>query len=366
MKIRAERPLLADTLTWVAQAIQKRPNIPILAGVRLAASEGVLTISGYDYEISHTARLTAEVISEGECVVSGHFLRDIVASLRGASVELVVDGSMLTITAGRSTYRTQVMRGDDYPTLPTLPTPVGTLPAEVLAYAITTCKAPIEDVSPTEGLRGLHVEADGNEVVFVGMRSSVGIEFTAEWAGTPFACTVPIKMIEPATRGLSGDVTIGHEGGTVGLSDGRRSVTMRTFDHVYVAWRKAIRPAADDLVEALVDVDALAEIVKRAGSLSDDKVPLVLSVDHGEILVEVQGAEHAGADAVAAEANGETRVGMAPKFLLEALNAMPAGQVRLGFGSNANGRLTPVMVRPVHTDDRVAFVAPRRLPGDVR
>src|SRR5690242_2739192 len=105
MKIRAERAALAEALGWVARALPKNPPMPVLAGVRVSASEGVVRLSAFDYETQHTAAIEATVGDDGECVVPGLFLRDAIAGGRGAEVDLVLDGNQLEIASGRSTYR---------------------------------------------------------------------------------------------------------------------------------------------------------------------------------------------------------------------------------------------------------------------
>lgn len=357
MKIRASRPELADALSWVSQVVPKRPNLPVLAGVRLTAHEGVLTISGFDYEASHQARVTVDVVGEGECVASATFVRDVVNSLRGTEVELVVDGDRLTIQAGRATYRTQVLAVGDYPTLPALPQPVGTIDAKVLSSAITTCRAPIDDLSVHEKTRGLRLEADGDVLTTVGLQPAMVIAATSPWSPREdLACTVPVRALEAAAKGLTGEVTLRRTGGLFGLNDGHRAVTMRIFDMPYAPWNQVIRDPGADAFAATVDVDDLADAVKRAGAVARDTA-LVLTIDAGEISIKAAGGEHGGAEHVVIESDGELTLGMDWRLFLDTLGAMPPGKVRLGF----EGAMRVVSVRPVADDSRVAVVMPRRL-----
>jgi DNA polymerase-3 subunit beta len=129
MKIRAERSALADALTWVSQAISKKPMNVVLSGVRIVASGEHITLSAFDYDVSHEARVAAEVVGEGECLVSAAFVRSIVASMRAKDVELVLDGDVLTISSGKAAYTTRTLKIEDYPTLPPSPPTVGTIEA---------------------------------------------------------------------------------------------------------------------------------------------------------------------------------------------------------------------------------------------
>ena len=60
MKIRVDRDVLAEALAWVARALPTRPVVPVLSGLRLDAGTR-LTLSCFDYEVSATAQIQAEV-----------------------------------------------------------------------------------------------------------------------------------------------------------------------------------------------------------------------------------------------------------------------------------------------------------------
>ena len=143
MKITAERAPLADAVSWVAQAIPKNSQAPALAGMKLTAAEGSLTLQAFDYDVSHTATigdLDVSVASEGECLVSGKFVREIVASLKGKAIELVLDNSALTISAGRASYRTRVLNLGDFPHLPKRPAEVGKISGARLAAMVASAR----------------------------------------------------------------------------------------------------------------------------------------------------------------------------------------------------------------------------------
>ncbi len=68
MKIRVDRDVLAEALGWVARALPTRPVVPVLSGLRLDAGTG-LTLSCFDYEVSATAQIEAEVGEPGTVIV---------------------------------------------------------------------------------------------------------------------------------------------------------------------------------------------------------------------------------------------------------------------------------------------------------
>ena len=68
MKIRVDRDVLAEALAWVARALPTRPVVPVLSGLRLEAGTS-LTLSCFDYEVSATAQVEAEIGEPGTVIV---------------------------------------------------------------------------------------------------------------------------------------------------------------------------------------------------------------------------------------------------------------------------------------------------------
>ena len=52
MKLRVDRDVLAEAVTWTARSVPVRPPVPVLAGVRLEADESSLVLASFDYEVS--------------------------------------------------------------------------------------------------------------------------------------------------------------------------------------------------------------------------------------------------------------------------------------------------------------------------
>lgn len=75
MKFRVERDVLSEAVAWVVRGLSNRPPVPVLAGVLLTADEeGTLTLSAYDYEVSATVTVEAEVTEGGQVLVLGRLL----------------------------------------------------------------------------------------------------------------------------------------------------------------------------------------------------------------------------------------------------------------------------------------------------
>jgi len=122
VKLRVERDVLADGVAWAARALPSRPSLPVLSGLMLDASNGVLTISSFDQDVSARVDIDADVATKGRTLVSGRLLADITRSLQAKPVELDVVGSHVAITCGRSSFNLPTLPVEDYPRIPDMPT----------------------------------------------------------------------------------------------------------------------------------------------------------------------------------------------------------------------------------------------------
>ena len=366
MKIRAERKALADTITWVAKAIPKNFALPALAGIRLRAEGDHLTLSAFDYNVTHEARIPVEVASEGECLVSGAFLRTIVAAMSGKHVELVLDGGLLAVSSGRSNYRAQSMIMEDYPTLPEQPPAMGVLDGDVLADAVLGCMGPIDDNNPTEAVRGLRIEA-GDVLDFVGLEGRFVANRSLEWTGDAFEATIPGEAASAAVSGLAGAVTIGASDSAVSFADAHHRVVIRKLAIEFAQWRKVIRAESDDRFAVEVDRDELAEAVKRASLLTrsaKDEARVALTIEADSIEVTTSDDTAGGSEVVDADSSGREVIHFNPTLLVRALAAVPDGPVRLGIGTRRSPDVAAFMtIRPAQMqvgNEALAIIAARK------
>jgi hypothetical protein len=91
VKVTIDRAELTAVTEWAAQALPSRTPTPILAGIRLAADDGTLTASAFDYDAAATAVCGVE--EPGEVVVPRPPARvDDRQPARRASLGLVTGG----------------------------------------------------------------------------------------------------------------------------------------------------------------------------------------------------------------------------------------------------------------------------------
>lgn len=372
MKVRIEKKALADALAWVAAAVPKRPRSPVLTGIKVSAEGDEVVLRAFDYDIGHTARVPADVVTEGGALVSGHFLGMIVAGLQGATVELVVDRPNLLISSGRSSFRARLMVAEDYPALPDFPPRVGIVDGDVLEGLIKATSAPATDDGPFEQTIGLHLESDDAGLWAVGAPSTPTSVHAAvaEWVeDAPFSTTVPSAGLIAAVKGLSGSVELAATEGVFALRDNTRTVTLRTFTAEYLRgqWRGLLKnAAAKSAYYVTTDAAALAGALKRAAALGGDGkegyVGLVIEPD--SITVTGHAEIGDGEEVIEADGNASTYLGMNANLAVMGLAAVGG---RVSIGVPVEGEMPPskpLYLTPADSDAVQVVVMPRRWMGD--
>ena len=154
MKVEVNSSALSDAVAWTTRIIPSRPASPILAGVRMEASDGTLKLSAFDYEVSARNHIEAGIDESGTALVLGKLLADITKSLPSEKTYLSTEGSKMTITSGKSTFSLQLMPDSEYPDLPAVPEPMGQVDAETFIQSISQS---IVAVSREESLSLIHI-----------------------------------------------------------------------------------------------------------------------------------------------------------------------------------------------------------------
>lgn len=336
MKVTVEHKPLTTALTWVAKAIASRPPNEILKGVKLTASEsGHLTLFGTDFEAWLSMQVEAEVEEPGEVVVPAHFLRDMVAALSGKQVELAVDGSALSIKAGRSQYRAPIFPAQDYPNEADFPKQVGVVEAESLRQMVKTVRFPIDDRSPHEFIRGVRIEGREDELRMVGLAQAVLSTMTQPWdRQADFECHAISSLVELAVAGMQGRVVVAYDDKLIGFKDATRQAVIRCLGGEFAAWRKAL-PERHDFT-ARLDTAELEAAIKRAAlatsAAGSAERPIWFTVAKDRLEVTAGSVGEAdGVEVIDAVADGELTTGLFAGFLAGVLAHVPSEMVTLSF-----------------------------------
>ena len=134
-----DRKELAAAAAWAASDIARRPPLPVLAGMRVEVTGGMVTLAGSDYSMTARAMVTADGTSDGAVLVNGAAFVSAVRSMpagRGARVTGVVAGDVLTLTSGSAAASLPLLDMAEYPELPVMPLAAGVAAAGDFGAAV--------------------------------------------------------------------------------------------------------------------------------------------------------------------------------------------------------------------------------------
>lgn len=362
MKFRVERDALAEAVAWTARSLPSRPAAPVLAGVLLEVSDGadgpLLTVSGFDYEVSTRVSLEVAVTTPGRALVSGRLLADITKALPPHPVDISVDGSRVAITCGSSKFTLPTMPVEDYPRLPDLPATAGTVGAAEFARAVASVAiaAGRDDTLPM--LTGVRLEIDGDRLTFAATdryRLAVReLSWTpADPSAEPVQVLVPAKTLADVARSLTGGgqltLSLGGVGtgngseGIIGFTGGGRHTTTRLLDATFPPYRTLL--PTEWTASAEVDVPQFVDALKRVALVADRGTPVRLDFAEGGVSLSA-GAEDEGRaeEQIEADYTGEAiTTAFNPTFLIDGLTVMDAPVARLLFTTPTK----PAVLRPL-------------------
>lgn len=340
MKFRVERDALAESVAWAARTLPSRPSLPILAGLLLEADASGLVVSSFDYETSSRVEISADVSEPGRALVSGRLLADISRALPAQPVQVIIDGTRVSLTCGKSAFTLPTFPVEDYPSLPAMPSSSGTIPGSLFAAAVAqvAVAAGRDDTLPT--LTGIRVEVDGSTVTLAATdRYRLAMR---EFPWSPASPSISVNALVPArtlaetAKSLAGAdlVHMSLAEGTEGLmgfeGDGRRTTT-RLLDGEFPKYRSLL--PSETLSAAMVSTAALVESVKRVALVAERNTPVRLTFTDGEVVLRAGSGEDAQAsEAVECSMQGDSiEIAFNPQYLLDGLGALDAPFTKLSF-----------------------------------
>jgi len=343
VKFRVERDVLAEAVSWVARGLPARPPVPVLAGVLIEASEeGTLTLSAFDYELSAKVTIAADVVTSGTVLVLGRLLADITRNLPNRPVDVSTEGNKVQVTCGSSRFSLLRMPADDYPTLPAVPQPSGTIAGDAFTQAVAQVSIAADRGDTLPILTGVRMEIDGEKVTLLATdRYRLAMrELTWQPAATDAShiALIPARTLSDTAKalGASGSVelALGSSAGgdgLIGFEAGQRRTTTRLLDGEYPKVT-SIFPSSVD-TEAVISTAALVEAVKRVALVAERNTPIRLKFSDGQVTIDAGTGDDAQAsEAVESSLTGpEIEIAFNPHFLLDGLGAVGTAYSRLSF-----------------------------------
>jgi DNA polymerase III subunit beta len=383
VKIKVERDVLADAVAWTARALPARPTVPVLAGMRLHAGDG-LTLSSFDYDVSAQAIIPVMVEEEGSALVSGRLLAEISRSLPARPVQITSEGGKAVLSCGSATFTLLTMPEDEYPALPEMPQVAGSVGSDAFASAVTQSATAAGRDDTLPALTGVRIEIERDTLTLVSTdryRLAVReLRWNPARPDLSAAVLVPARALAETARSLTSGAEVsialalpgeaGPDGaaagggdGMIGFEGGGRQTTTRLLGGEFPRYQ-ALLPSHVNFTAEL-STALLAEAVKRVALVAERNTAVRLAFTPGQLVLEAGTGEEAQAvELLDASFDGdELSIAFNPQYLLDGLSALDSDTVRMSFTEPGKPALITGKPAPDGQPDYRYLLMPIRLGG---
>lgn len=331
MKVEVNSASFADAVAWTTRVIDMRPANPILAGLKIDATNGTLQLSAFNYQVSSRHHIEAGIDEEGSILVLGKLMADITKSLPAEKTYLSSENNTLTITSGKSTFTLQLMPLGEYPDLPTLPQKLGQVDAPTFIQAVNQASVSISKEENRPVLTGIQIQFDNDTVTMTSTDrfrlSRSTFTWTPEHDDIHTVSLVRGSLLRDIAHSLDDHQNVlihlnEEEPSLLGFENSGRTSTSQLIDGEF--------PSIDRLfideypIHAVINRQALINAIKRVALVAEKNAPIRMIFTHQELILSAGNAEESQAKEILdIDMDGEDiTVAFNPNYLLEGLGAI--------------------------------------------
>ncbi len=368
MKFSCEKALLQNAVTTAGRVVASKSSVLALEGVLVEAGASGLRVSGYNLETGIVTQVDANVTQPGSIVLQARLFGDIIRKLPDDVISFSADGNNVHITCGPTSFDILGSDAEEFPELPAVDSGCSLVMTQGALHSMIS--RVIFAVSDNES-RPIHTgalfEVSGGELTMVavdGYRLALRREKLLRCStSAEFSFVVPGAALSEV------DKICGDSDAEVTITEGDRHVTFqmdstqlvsRRLEGEFLNYRQTI-PKNNGII-LKVDAAALQLSIDRASLMINEKLksPLRCKFEDGSLSITSKTAIGAAFDRCPITGDGKgLEIGFNNRFLMEAIKAAPADQVRMEL----NTATSPCLILPLEgePDNFLYMVLPVRL-----
>ena len=359
MKFTCEKPLfLAAILTASRAAVTKSP-IPLLEGLLLEVEDDNVRITGYDLKTGIVTNVPAEVETPGGIVLNARLLGEIIRKMPGQYVTMAVNsGYVAEISSEMSDFEVLGSPTSDYPELPTIDEQdTIEISESLLKKMISQTNFAVSDNESRPIHTGALFETEDGELTVVavdGYRLALRREPLDNDNVPVLSFVVPGAALSEVERIISdgdGKVDIKLGSKHIIFTIDETLLISRRLEGDFLNYKNSLPQQSK--YQFKIDKNDLIAAIERVSLIISDKLKSPVRCVFGERVVKLFSVSALGkaSDECVISGDGENlEIGFNDKYLLEALKAAPANDVKLELNSG----VTPCIITP--SDDSNNFL----------
>lgn len=370
MKLVIERAVLLKALGPIQSVVERRGTIPILANVKLDATDGNLSLTATDMDIAIVENIKADVSEKGSTTVPAHMFYEIVRKLAdGSNVQLSQKDGKLVITAGQSKFSLAALGTDDFPVMAE-----GDL-AHSFSITPAECKALLEKtrfaISTEETryyLNGVYLHAANNQGAAVLRavatdghrlaRMEVGLPEGAEQIPGVIIPRKTINELYKLVEEGANTVDISMSESKIRFKVGNAVLVSKLIDGTFPDYERVIPTANDKIME--VDGKAFSSAVDRVSVITSEKSRgIKLALSGSKINLSASSAEQGTATEELSVSYGAdpVEIGFNSRYLLDMMGQIEGETAQFVFADSNS----PTIVRDPADVGALYVIMPMRV-----
>ena len=371
MRLQIDKEQFLKAVSSSDHAIASKTPIPLMANLKLELNEKGLEVTGSNSEMTIRATVPYRVGEKeiirapgmGATLINAHLLTEVLRRMEGEEVSLeVIDESIAKLDDGRSSFKLNCIKADEYPDIDLEPTGTSlTLPCldfvslvEQSAFAAST-----KEQRPV--LTALNLEAGDGKLVATATDSARLAQKSIEIEPlVRFRCNIPAKILGDVTRLFDNveKLTISVAENRILFLFGNTIVSSRLVSGDYPVTKAIIPQTFNFYLE--VNAQELLNAMSRVSLLSSEREPVVklsMREDEVEISAKSESAGSASEHLRIFSFTGERlNVSFNSMFVIDAIKALKAEDVTLCF----QAEMKPFVVKNPKDDSVIELITPMR------
>ncbi|GAB2536948.1 DNA polymerase III subunit beta [Gracilibacillus alcaliphilus] len=378
MKIVINRNKLMESIQHVMKAISSKTAIPILAGLKIQATNNGVTLTGSDSDITIESFIPIEEegiqfideLEQGEIIAHAKYFPEIIRKLPSDTVKIEVDEQLqITIQSGHAEFHLNGQDAEEYPSVAQIESESNfELSIPLLK---TMIKQTVFAVSTSETrpiLTGVNLKVEDEHIHFVATDShrlaASKLPLTEDIGAFPFdQVVIPGKSLNELSKILADTdekIQISISSNQIAFQTENLYFLSRLLDGKYPETSRLIPEDTQTVIQA--DTKALLQAVDRASLLAKDNHNNVIrlnilndktieissnSPEIGKVEEEITVTSIEGED---------LKISFSSKYMIDALKIMETEQVRIEF----TGAMRPFIIKPTEHDQILQLILPVR------
>lgn len=359
---------LSEALNIVSKAIPVKPTIPILEGINIYAHGTTLTLTATDMEMFIERKLPAEILLEGELVVSGRIFTEFIRKLTELDTITIekVGNNLLNICYGENETAIQCLNEETYPEIRQIDDDSsfsireGDL-KDTIERAVF-CVA-VEDSRPI--LKGCLMEVKNavlTAVALDGYRLAVSKCGVNDYKGD-IKIIIPGKNLTEIAKVLTDSneiIKVNIQKNNIMFDLGHTRITARLMEGEFLQYEKIIPITSQTTIT--VKKAEIENGLGRASLIARDMKNNYskLSISNGMITIKSNSEVGNFRENVSCKMEGkDIEIAFNSRFLFDAFNRIKEDYIKIDF----NGSSAPALILPLEGERFKYIILPVRLAG---